>query len=72
MAKTKKEEVVESTTEKVVEETTKQPESNETKGDVTKVLKKMSGRWNQLVHRWPGGRGGNPAAGKMMLILMLG
>ena len=41
MAKTKKEEVVESTTEKVVEETTKQPKGKETKGDVTKVKAKM-------------------------------
>jgi hypothetical protein len=42
MAKTKKEEVVDSTTEKIVEETTKQPKSNETKGDVTKVKEKMT------------------------------
>jgi hypothetical protein len=41
MAKTKKE-AVDSTAKEVVEETTKQPESNETKGDVTKVLKKMT------------------------------
>tara|TARA_R100001594_G_scaffold46454_2_gene79495 strand:+ start:605 stop:1843 length:1239 start_codon:yes stop_codon:yes gene_type:complete len=42
MAKTKKEEVVDSTTEKVVKETTKQPEDNKTKGDVIKVKEKMT------------------------------